>query len=376
MRTNSCAIWAFAVTALLLVPSKVNAKPLSDIERLGKLIFLDKRLSNPAGQSCATCHSPAFAFTDPEKSEPTSNGVLTRRFGKRNTPTISYSAFSPSFFYDSDGGTYVGGQFLDGRVDTLQDQAKAPFFTKTEMHNLDAKHVVAQLEKADYAPLFKKVFGQQAFDKSFKRVFDHAAEAIAAFEASDQVSPFTSKFDYVQKGKAQFTKAERRGLALFNGKANCFACHPSTVQGAEPGALFTDFTYDNIGIPKNWDSRFLDLPDKFNPDGRDFVDYGLAETVTDIDPEHAADEAGKFKVTTLRNVGVTGPYGHNGYFKSLKQIVHFYNTRDVRSADWPDAEVPETVNHDELGDLGLTDAEEDDIVTFLLTLTDGYKPAR
>ena len=116
----------------------------------------------------------------------------------------------------------------------------------------------------------------------------------------------------------------------------------------------------------------MKLPPSINPQGTNFIDYGLANTILNIDPTNAADQAGRFKVPTLRNLALTAPYGHNGYFKTMKDIVHFYNTRDVPSAGWPDSEVPETVNHDELGNLNLTDQEENDLVEFLKTLTDGY----
>lgn len=371
----------FAVLAVVIgfvtAPCALGKKiRLTDIERLGQAIFNDKNLSQPAGQSCATCHSADLAFTDPESKKATSNGVLTKRFGKRNAPTIAYTSFSPEFHYDEDGGTYVGGLFFDGRVDNLAEQARLPFLDQSEMHSPDIRHVTQGVRNADYAPLFKKVFGAGAFNKSINRIYGHITEAIAAFEASAAVNQFSSKFDYYLKGEAQLTAIEARGLKLFNGKANCFACHPSTVVGDEPGPLFTDFTYDNIGIPKNWNNPFLRMPSTLNPDGREFIDYGLANTVLEFDTEGAAAEAGKFKVPTLRNLELTAPYGHNGYFKTIKQIVQFYNTRDVASFEWPEGEVPETVNHDELGDLHLSDDEVDSVVAFLLTLTDGYRPGR
>jgi len=119
--------------------------------------------------------------------------------------------------------------------------------------------------------------------------------------------------------------------------------------------------------------------DDFNPDGYDWVDFGLGAFL-ESHPDYsglAEDNMGKHKVPTLRNVGLspgkgfTKAYMHNGVFKSLKEVVHFYNTRDIE--EWPPAEVPENVNTDELGDLGLTDEEEDAIVAFMLTLSDGYK---
>src|SRR5438132_1512285 len=242
------------------------------------------------------------------------------------------------------------------------------------MHNSNLQQVVAKIRTAPYAPLFKKRFGQNSLSAAnSETAYQQITQAIAAFERRPEFSPFTSKFDFYLKGQAKLTAREARGLELFNSKANCFACHPSIAAEGQPGPMFTDFTYDNIGIPKNWNVPFLKLPLDLNSAGTNFVDYGLANTVAQFDAANVPAEAGKFRVPTLRNLALTAPYGHNGYFKTLKNIVHFYNTRDVPDAGWPKAEVPETVNHDELGDLGMTDREEDDLVAFLLTLSDGYR---
>jgi cytochrome c peroxidase len=368
---------AIFYTALCALPALAqNSSPKwadaqTGLETLGRRIYFDTSLSTPPGQSCASCHLPATGFDDPDRGLAVSRGAIKSRTGFRNAPTAAYAKFIPPLSYDAEGGTYVGGLFLDGRVNSLEEQAQFPFLNPLEMHNPDPQAVVAKLRKAPYAPLFRRIFGTDSLDpENSEAAYLQAAGAIAAFEKTPLFSPFTSKFDDYLKGKAKLTARELRGLALFNGKANCFACHPSEAMADQPGPMFTDFTYDNIGIPKNWDIPFLYLPPELNPDGTNFVDFGLAVTVAQFDPEHAADEAGKFRVSTLRNLKRTGPYGHNGYFKTLKEVVHFYNTRDVPEAGWPQAEVPETVNHDELGDLGLTDREEDDIVAFLKTLTD------
>jgi cytochrome c peroxidase len=159
-----------------------------------------------------------------------------------------------------------------------------------------------------------------------------------------------------------------RGLDIYEAedKANCAACHPSQPgENGEP-PLFTDFTYDNLGTPKNPDNPFYDLPAKFNPAGADYVDYGLGKALDD------PAEDGKFKVPTLRNVGLTAPYMHNGVFQTLEEVVDFYNTRDT--GEWDPPEVAENVNVDELGDLGLTEEEVEDLVAFLHTLDDGWAP--
>jgi cytochrome c peroxidase len=194
------------------------------------------------------------------------------------------------------------------------------------------------------------------------------------------VNPFSSKYDYYLAGEVVLTEQEASGLALFEGKAMCAGCHISEPgENGEP-PLFTDFTYDNLGVPKNPANPFYNMPKKWNPDGADWIDSGQGGFLKNAGypPDVYEPEWGKQKVPTLRNVdlrpneGFVKAYGHNGVFKSLEEIVHFYNTRDVEH--WPPPEVAENVNTDELGDLGLTEAEEAAIVAFMKTLSDGYTP--
>ncbi len=363
---------------------------LTSKEVLGKRLFEDATLSEPAGQSCATCHSANVAFADPDSTHPTSKGVHPGLFGNRNTPMASYMLFSPDFHYDESEGLYVGGQFLDGRAATLELQAQQPFLNPVEMANPNREAVVDKVRRGANSVLFRQVFGNAAFD-DIDTAYARISEAIAAFERTAAFAPFTSKFDYYVKGQVQLTAQEERGLELFNAadKGNCAACHPSTTDDKKP-ALFTDFTYDNLGVARNPDNRFYTLGSGFNPAGMDFVDLGLGGR-TDLDTDPRAED-GKFKVPSLRNVAVTAPYMHNGYFRDLTAVVQFYNDRDLRPACpdpvwtreadaqaqgcWPQPEVAANVNRDELGNLGLTDADVHDIVAFMKTLTDGYVPPR
>ena len=162
-------------------------------------------------------------------------------------------------------------------------------------------------------------------------------------------------------------------MDLFNGKAKCANCH------AAP--LFTDFTYDNLGVPRNPLNPFYHEPE-WNPDGANWVDTGLGGFLEAAGYAQSIYEAewGKQKVPTLRNVDLrpdkkfVKAYSHNGYFKSLEEIVHFYNTRDVPGAGWPAPEVADNINTTEMGNLGLNRGEELAIVAFLKTLSDGYVP--
>jgi cytochrome c peroxidase len=288
------------------------------------------------------------------------------RFGNRNDLTAAYAAHIPPLTFDEEEGLWVGGLFWDGRAATLADQAKGPPLNPLEMANPDAAAVVEAIRLAAYADQFRAVYGEGAFE-DVDQAYEFMADAIAAYEMTEELNPFDSKYDRYLAGEVALTAQELRGLALFEdeGKGNCAACHPSRPAPDGTPPLFTDFTYDNLGSPKNPEHPFYSLPPEFNPDGADYVDLGLGPVVGDPALN------GFFRVPTLRNVGVTEPYLHNGLFKNLYQVVAFYNSRDV--APWPDPEVPGNVNRDELGNLGLTVQEMEDIVAFLLTLTDGYQ---
>jgi len=339
---------------------------LTAMESLGKLLFFDPNLSTPPGQSCADCHSPDAGFGNPERGLPVSQGVIPNRFGNRNDLTVSYAAFVPPLHFDEEEGLWMGGLFWDGRAPDLAEQAKGPPLNPLEMANPDVETVAEALRTAAYRDDFLQVFGEDALDDA-EKAYDYMAEAIASYERTPELSPFDSKYDLYLAGKAQLTPQELNGLALFEdeAKGNCAACHPS--RPAEDGSppLFTDFTYDNLGTPRNPELPFYSLPAELNPEGSDWIDLGLGPVVGD------PGENGKFRVPTLRNVALTPPYLHNGVFKTLFQVVAFYNSRDV--APWPSPEVAETVNREELGDLGLTNQEMLDIVAYLETLSDGYR---
>jgi len=334
-------------------------------EILGRKLFFDKSLSSPPGLSCADCHDPSVAFADPLKELPVSKGAHDGLYGNRNDMPVSYAAYVPERYYDNEEGVWVGGLFWDGRVNTLTEQAMGPPLNPLEMANPDTLTIAVKLRSLDYADMFVEVYGPDALSDAGK-LFVYMADAIEAYEKTTEVNPFTSKFDYYLRGEVQLTEQEIRGFTLFvaENKGNCAACHPNIPMADGTPPLFTDFTYDNLGVPKNPENPFYLLSSDINPDGSDFIDLGLGSVVND------PVENGKFRVPTLRNVAITGPYMHNGIFKTLYQVIAFYNTRDVIS--WGASEVNENVNREELGNLGLTNQEIEDLVAFLNTLTDGW----
>jgi cytochrome c peroxidase len=385
---------------LLLSLSTAAFAELTPLERLGKSLFFDP-IASPDRQACADCHGPAVGFTGPisnvNKHGAVMSGAITTRFGNRKPPSAAYATQSPILHWDTTDELFLGGNFWDGRAtgeklgNPAADQALGPFLNPVEMNNPDKKSVLQQIAGAPYAGLWAQVFGgpiKLNNTNLVDREYDRIGLAIAAFEASSEVNPFSSKFDYVEKGQAKFTPAEAWGKELFESKANCAACHMAP--------LFTDFSYDNIGTPKNQENPFYSMDQVFlgngqpiNPLGRNWVDPGLGGflstlpdaffTALGLDKAtQVAENLGKMKVPTLRNIdkrpnaGFGKAYMHNGALKSLKEVVHFYNTRDVEP--WPAPEQLQNVNHDELGNLGLTSAEEDAVVAFLKTLSDGFEP--
>jgi cytochrome c peroxidase len=403
------AVSLLAVALILLVGQGMALPALTPIEELGEFLYEDTNLSHPDGQSCASCHDRNFAFVDPDSNIPVSEGVIPGEFGTLNSPSAAYAMYAPNLHFDEGEGLWIGGQFWNGRAtgdelgDPLADQALGPFLNPVEMANPSKAHVIADIAVSDYAPLFEQVWGAGALG-DVEKAYDQVALSIAAFERTELFAPFTSKYDAYLKacvelgGNADlcaigadpnsaaagaiFSKKEWSGLQLFMGEndnngilepgegAMCSACHvadwtkaptvepfvvvPAWSPDGRVPPVFTDFTFDNLGVPKSKHRLLRDVP----------VDLGLGVTVED--PE----ENGKHKVMSLRNIGATAPYAHNGYFKNLRRITHFYNTRDVKN--WPAPEVPETMNTDELGNLGLTGKEEGALVAFMETLTDGY----
>jgi len=364
---------------------------LTPLEELGKNLFFDK-ISSPDNMSCADCHAPQVGFTGPiggiNVHGAVYRGAVPQRFGNRKPPSAAYATFSPVFHYDNVEELFVGGNFWDGRAtgerlgNPAADQALGPFLNPVEQNNPSKQAVLEQIAKSKYAGLWEEVWGEPVSigtPEDVEKNYDRIGLAIEAYENSAEVNQFTSKFDKFLAGEAVLTEQEAWGLDLFNGKALCSECHPSP--------LFTDFTFDNLGVPKNpenpfykMDNVFLDDGTPINPLGVNWIDPGLGGFL-ETRPEWASmagDNYGKHKVPTLRNVakadGLNFPkaYMHNGVFKTLKEVVHFYNTRDVEN--WPDPEVAQNVNEDELGDLGLTDEEEDAVVAFMKTLSDGYVP--
>src|SRR5450759_127618 len=352
-------------------------------EQLGKKLFFDTNLSTPSGLACAGCHGAEVGYTGPDAAINAAGAVyevaVTGRFGNRKPPSAAYAGDSPILHLA--GTTWVGGMFWDGRAtgwilgDPLAEQAQGPFLNPLEQNNASAQVVIDKVLASNYRDLFLQV----CTDSDTAKRYECIGRAIAEYERSKEVNPFSSKFDAYLDNKAKLTKQEKDGFRLFLGKGNCANCHSVTPGRSSERPLFTDFTYDNLGVPRNPSNPFYNEP-AWNPAGAAWVDTGLGGFLqtAGYDETVWGPEWGKQKVPTLRNVDLrptrkfVKAYSHNGYFKSLEEIVHFYNTRDVPGAGWPLPEVTDNINTAEMGNLGLNHGEELAIVAFLETLSDGY----
>jgi cytochrome c peroxidase len=430
--------------------AKAPGNQVQQVELLGKLILFDKQLSVYRNEACMFCHMPETGFTGPvsELNRTTGSypGSLRTRFSDRKPQTHAYAPLSPVLHYNRGQGDLVGGNFWDMRAtgrrlgNPAAEQAQGPPTNPVEMGLPDIACFVYRASQQPYRALFESVWGQQAFAIAWPSdveqvcdrpgppaaadplpvhlgpidrgragtTFDQMAQSIAGYEASAEVTAFSSKYDSVLAGKAKFTPQEQTGYDLFRGKAQCNTCHRDGGPGEDP--LFTDFTASNIGTPANPRLPYYaeGQPDAFgyvaNPAGALFVDGGVGSFLTKghvLSQPSAVDarwaplapgNQGRMQVPTLRNVDkrpnpdFVKAYGHNGYFTSLKTIVHFYNTRDALprcqphdagegTSCWPAPETTDNMNTTKMGRLGLTDAEEDAIVSFMQTLTDGFTPA-
>jgi cytochrome c peroxidase len=432
--------------------AELSASPdhAARVALLGKLLLFDKNLSVNRNEACAFCHMPETGFGAPLSTLNATTvsypGSVRTRFSNRMPQAHAYATYSPVLHYNALQGDFVGGSFWDMRATGIRlnnpvtQQAQGPPMNPVEMGLIDSACMVYRASQRPYRAFAEIMWGAQAFgirwpkdvdqvcsvpgpapasdplpvhlsalDRgSSNRTFDEIAEAIATFESSTEVNQFSSKYDYVTAGKAQFTPDEKEGYALFRSSAtHCNECHRDGGPGEEP--LFTDFTASNLGLPRNSAIPFYreNKPDEFgyaaNPSGLKWVDTGVGGFLLNTPrlsgspnpnaawKELASPFIGRFKVPTLRDVDkrprpdFVRAYMHNGYLKSLKEVVHFYNTRDslptCKAGDpgekvtcWPEPEYPQTMNRRQLGNLGLTDKQEDQIVSFLKTLTDGFAP--
>jgi cytochrome c peroxidase len=408
------------------------AVELSAVAQLGRKMFFDPSLSGSGQLSCSSCHDPAHAYGPPNDLVVQLGGPDRGRPGLRAVPSLRYLEHAPNFsigpsteLADNDpppppedaapiaagpaGQVKIiaiakadaaaraaaeatvprGGLDWDGRANTLQLQALGPLLDPNEMDNHSATALLERIEHAAYADDIKKLFGANIFQQR-ALALDEALFALARFQTEDpSFHPYTSKYDAVLAGKAALDEAEARGLKLFDDpkKGNCASCHVdrATLDGIfRP--VFTDFQFEALGAPRN-----LDIPANRDPA---FHDLGLCGPMRRDYPETSA-YCGLFKTPTLRNTAIRKVFFHNGVFHSLEEVMHFYVERETEPAKWypklpngtidryndippqyrGSVDIVDAPFDSKLGDPpALNDAEIADIVAFLKTLTDGYRP--
>jgi cytochrome c peroxidase len=309
--------------------------------------------------------------------------VALDRQGGRNAPSLRYLADNGAFVFDRDG-TPTGGFFWDGRAASLQEQARGPFLNPAEMANGSVADLVARLSHAPYAAEFAALYGADIFSRPAD-AFDRVTLALQQYQREDaDFRPYSSKYDAFLRGDAALSAQETAGLVLFNrgDKGNCASCHPAGRRADGSPPLFTDFSYDNLGVPRN-----ALLAQNADPS---YFDLGLCQRA---ELKSRSELCGAFKVPSLRNVAERGAWFHNGRFKSLKEALTFYVQRDTNPEKWYPLNADGTVNKfDDLpaayranvntseapynrrpGDApALSEAEIDDVISFLKTLSDGY----
>lgn len=353
---------------------------------LGRLLFFDVGLSASGRLACATCHDPKYAYGPAPGRGIAVGGKDMNSSGMRAVPSLRYLRASPPFgeqhrFADGDLGP-IGGFTWDGRVNSIQDQAKLPLLAPNEMANVGAEEVAGRLASSSYAGEFQRVFGSAIFSDP-QRALNAAVAALDAFQATPaEFYPYSSRYDAFLRGEVELTDQEARGAALFKdpAKGNCASCHLATSRGGRP-PVFSDFDFANVGVPRN-----PRIPANADPG---FYDRGLAgPTRTDLVDKK--QYCGFFRAPGLRNTAIRDAYFHNGVFNTLAQVMAFYVDRDqhpekyysrradgsVNKFDDLPADCPDNIDHDAPLDRApgekpaLDSAEIDAVIAFLSTLTD------
>jgi cytochrome c peroxidase len=318
---------------------RAHAPELSLLARVGKRLFFDPNLSASGKMSCATCHDPDHAYGPTNDLAVQLGGPRGDQAGGRAVPSLRYKEYTPPYadLLDNPDGMSApgpgGGFAWDGRVDTLAEQAKLPLLSPVEMANKTPDEVVLKIRAASYAVEFERAVGHEPWGDP-AAAFRAALAALQAFQLEDpSFHPYTSKFDLHASNKlgGEFTLAEQRGLKVFADPklGNCASCHFTGAGLSGSSGLFTDFSYEAIGVPRN-----AALPS--NQDAS-YFDLGVCGPLRADHPalvDAPNTFCGMFKTPTLRNTTNRRVFFHNGVMHSLEQVVRFYNTRDTRPELW------------------------------------------
>lgn len=360
---------------------------LSPVAQAGEALFDERALSASGAQACSTCHNPNQAHAQTNGRATQLGGIGLDLTGLRSVPSLRYLSFAPPQGWNASGAP-VGGMDWDGRAADLTSQAAFPLLARFEMANRDHADLVARLRRSASASVFLRAFGPAALDDN-DRAFAYVTTALAAYQQESKAfHPFDSKYDFYLKGQVKLTAAEQHGLMLFNArdKGNCAACHPSAPMPDGGPPLFTNSGFYALGVPRN-----REIVQNGDPS---FFDLGVCGPVR-LDLLARTDLCGAFKVPSLRNVATRAVFFHNGRFSSLSDAVRFIIDRDAHPERWyPTDAAGHVLSFDDLpsalqtnvfraeppfnrkrGDSPALDAAElSDLLAFLATLSDGYRP--
>lgn len=405
--TTRSRLFAVAICAspLALYPLSLHADTLSLSAQVGKKMFFDTNLSGSGKMACSTCHDPNHAHAPANNLAVQLGGINLNLPGTRAVPSLRYKDNTPPYadLADNPDGVSApgpgGGFTQDGRTDSLAAQANIPLLAANEMANSSIDAVVAKIQSGTYADLFQQAFGGNVFSDT-QTAFNDALAALQAYQLEDSsFHPYSSKYDLYAGNKigGDLTAAETRGLTVFmdENKGNCFACHYSGAGLNGSVALFTDFSYAAIGVPRNnnipANKLMRGLPTSYDLGICSRPDHPVA---TNAQSANNAQYCGMFKTPTLRNVATRSVFFHNGKFTSLHDVIRFYNTRDTNPELWYPIINGAVQKYDDLptkyrGNIDtqmpldgrpagstppMTEQEMNDLEAFLNTLTDGYKP--
>jgi cytochrome c peroxidase len=370
-------------TNVLPVPPREGPPDDPALVALGKRIFFDERLSEPAGTSCSSCHDPARAFSGGHGSHVgVALGSRPAHFARRSTPSVLYMRYVPKFYYFEDDEAPApeprGGFFWDGRSDSLVELVEQPLFNPDEMNAGTPQRLAATIARGPYAKEFQAALGPSSEPAA---VLHGVGVALEAYLKSDEMTPHSSKYDAYVRGEATLTEDERRGLELFKDRRRgaCSGCHRLAEASTNPAeSMFTDYGYDAVALPRN-----RELP--VNRNAASF-DLGLCERKSTTTPSSDEKYCSNFRTPSLRNVAVRESFGHNGVYKKLRDVVAFYALRAVAPGRiYPPGQKFDDVpvkyrdnvniyapiyNQREGATPPLSDADIDAIVAFLGTLTD------
>lgn len=345
---NAAALWVLAGFVAAGEVEEEREQVL--LAAVGREVLEDASLSNPPGMSCTSCHVPEAAFADPRAVSP---GAVAGRAGRRNAPSLMYAALIPNMdqedMLDEAGNqewVWQGGMFQDGSARTLHEQVRRPFFDGAEMNLRDEAELAERVRKAGYAGRLRGGLTDSEWADD-GRVVQRVYRALVEFLKEPMFRPFDARIDdFLAGDESALSEQERRGLEVFRNQGKCADCH-FLHETSWPQALLSDFGYDNLGVPSRGEK-----------------DPGLGGHTL------AEGEMGQFRAPGLRNVALTAPYFHNGSLATLREVVDFYNRRDVEPERWGATDYPETVNRVDLGDLKLSDQEAADLTALMEAFTD------